>query len=316
MFRTLVVPLDGSQLAERALPYAVRLARAAQGQLILMRAALAPPPVALDGTNWERDQLAAVEEAEDYLRGVAESLAGQVPTQITAPYGHPVAEILKTVAEYKADGIVIATHGRTGFAHLLYGSVTEAILHNSSVPVFTVYARPGQAPAEPFSPYTARIVVPQDGSQYDAPALQAAVSILGLRGEITLVSVIAPPEHIEKDEYGQVIAYLDQQMEARQYEARDYLNGVAAELRARPLPITVGVDVRVGDPASGIILAAIDAAADLIVMSTHGRTGIRRAVMGSVAGTVLRTGNTPVLLVHPQLPAAADSATHEFAVRV
>jgi nucleotide-binding universal stress UspA family protein len=303
MFRTLVVPLDGSLLAERALPYAVRLAQVGRGRLILMRAALAAPPVSLEGTNWERDQLAAVDEAEAYLRQVADGLARQVPVEVSAPYGHAAHEILETAARFEADGIVIATHGRTGFAHLLYGSVTESVLANSMVPVFTVYARPGQAPAPPFSPFSARVLVPQDGSPYDAPAVNTAVSILGLRGEITLVTVVPPAEQVERDEFGRVLAYLDQQMEARQYEARDYLNGIADELRGRPLPISVNVDVRVGDPASGITLAAIDSVADLIVMSTHGRTGIRRAVLGSVAGTVLRTGDTPVLLVHPQTPA-------------
>jgi nucleotide-binding universal stress UspA family protein len=299
MFRTLVVPLDGSGLAERALPYAVQLARVGQGRLILMRAALAPAPVSLDGASWERDQVAAMGEAEAYLRGVAENLQAHAPVEITVQYGHASPEILDTVTRFNADAIVMATHGRTGFAHLLYGSVAEMVLANSPVPVFTVYARPGQAPASPFTPSTARVVVPQDGSENDAPALQAAVNMIGPGGEITLVTVVPPPGQVERDENGHVLAYLDQQIEARQYEARDYLTPIASALHARPQPIKASIDVRVGDPASGINLAAIDVAADLIVMATHGRTGIRRAILGSVAGTVLRTGNTPVFLVHP-----------------
>ena len=82
-------------------------------------------------------------------------------------------------------------------------------------------------------------------------------------------------------------------------------------MRERPLPIPVKVDVRVGDPASGIAMAAIDESADLIVMATHGRTGIRRAVLGSVAGTVLRAGPTPVLLVHPRLQTRVEAETQE-----
>lgn len=167
-----------------------------------------------------------------------------------------------------------------------------------------VYARPGQAPATPFSPRSARLLVPQDGSPNDAPAVRAALSIIGDEGDITLVRVVPPAEHIQRDEHGHILAYLDQQEEAERMEARDYLNGVAAELRMRPQPVAVKVDVRVGDPAGRIALAAIEEAADLIVMSTHGRTGIRRAVLGSVAGTVLRSTPTPILLVHPtQAPA-------------
>jgi nucleotide-binding universal stress UspA family protein len=203
----------------------------------------------------------------------------------------------------------MATHGRTGFDHLLYGSVTEAVLAASEVPVFAVYARPGEAPPPPFSPETARVVVPQDGSAYDAPALAAALDMLGARGEITLVSVVKPPTAVELDENGRVLAYLDQQEEAHRLEARDYLTNIAAQLRSRARTIEVRVDVRVGDPTSGIAMAAIDATADLIVMATHGRTGIRRALLGSVAGTVLRTGYTPVLLVHPQHIDVAGAST-------
>jgi nucleotide-binding universal stress UspA family protein len=105
-----------------------------------------------------------------------------------------------------------------------------------------------------------------------------------------------------RDDSGRrVLAYLDQQEEALTREARDYLAGVAEPLRNGPTPITVKIDVRVGEPVSGIAMAALDTHADLIVMATHGRTGIQRAMLGSVAGTVLRTACSPVVLVHPNV---------------
>ena len=79
MFRTLAVPLDGSALAERALPYAIRLAQAAQGRLILVRAALAAPPARPDGSNWKDEQQQAISVAEKYLREMAESVSGRLP---------------------------------------------------------------------------------------------------------------------------------------------------------------------------------------------------------------------------------------------
>lgn len=303
MFRTLVVPLDGSAPAERALPYAIRLAQAGQSRLILTRAAIAPAPRSLDGSEWERDQAQAIAEAEEYLNLMAESVSGQVSAVDTVvPYGHPVGQILETAARVQADGIVMATHGRTGFAHLLYGSVTEAILANSQLPVFVVYARPGEAAPPAFSPYNARVLVPQNFSDYDAPALQAALQIVGQRGELILVTVIPPPERVQRDEAGRVLAYLDQEEESDRLQAHDQLSKIADGLRDRRVPLRVKIDVRVGDPASGIAMAALDEGADAIVMATHGRTGLRRAVRGSVAGTVLRTGSTPVLLVHPYAP--------------
>jgi nucleotide-binding universal stress UspA family protein len=315
VFRTLVVPLDGSTLGERALPYAIRLAQATQGRLILMRAALAPARRTLDGFEWELDQEQAVAEAEHYLSEMAESVSGQVSAvETVAPYGHPAARILETAGHYEADGVVMATHGRTGLPHLLYGSVTESVLANSDAPVFVVYARPGEQPAPPFSPCTAHVLVPQDISAYDAPALHAALEMLGPRGDLVLMTVIPPPERVARDEFGHVIAYLDQQEEADRLRARDYLCRIAAGLGDRPVPIQVKVDVRVGDPASGIAMAALEASADLIVMATHGRTGLRRAVLGSVAGTVLRTVSTPVLLVHPHAPTKSKAEPQEASV--
>ncbi|MBV8719564.1 MAG: universal stress protein [Chloroflexi bacterium] len=301
MVRTVVVPLDGSQLAERALPYAVRLAQASAARLVLMRAALAPPPQSLDGSDWEVLQSDALAEATRYLLETARTLSGQVSAVETiAPYGHAADKIIETIQRYDADAVVMATHGRTGFAHVLYGSVTESILSRSDVPVFAVYARPGEKPLAPLTPEKARLLVPQDGSAYDAPALQTALNMLGPGGEIVLMTVAEPPQHVERDESGRrVLAYLDQQEEARTREAREYLNSVLAELRNQDVHVPMKVDVRLGDPVSGILMAAIDSQADLIVMATHGRTGIRRAVLGSVAGQVLRTGRTPVVLVHP-----------------
>jgi nucleotide-binding universal stress UspA family protein len=305
MFRRLVVPLDGSQLAERAVPYAIRLAQASHARLVLMQAVLSPPSPSLDGGDWERGQLAAIEEGRQYLTDMAESMSGQVDAvEIATPYGRPAAKILQTVEEYEADGVVMTTHGRTGFDHLLHGSVTEAVLARCSVPVFVVHTRPGEAAAPTLSPASARLLVAQDGSSFDGPVLDAALNILGPRGEIVLVMVAAEAQHVLRDDTGRhVLAYIDQQEESLTREAREYLREVAEPLRKRPAPINVKIEVRIGDPASGIAMAAIDREADLIVMATHGRTGINRALFGSVAGTVLRTACTPVVLLHPSVPA-------------
>src|SRR5437016_5997404 len=132
MFNTLLVPLDGSALAERALPYAVRFAAERGDRLVLTRAALAPPPSGLD---WERQQVDVMEEATAYLSDVAEKVATRVPATTAPLYGHAADAILAAVEQFSVDSIVLATHGRTGLAHLLHGSVAEAVLTRSPVPV-------------------------------------------------------------------------------------------------------------------------------------------------------------------------------------
>lgn len=303
MFNTLLVPLDGSELAERALPYAVRFAAERGGRLVLTRAALAPPPSGLD---WERQQMAVLEEATAYLSRVAEKVATRVPVTTAPAYGHAADAIIAGVEQFSVDSIVMATHGRAGLAHLLHGSVAEAVLTRSPVPVFVVFARPGEAAAPPFASASARILVPLDGSDFAETALAAALEIVGGSGELVLSTVAPAPDHVERDEHGRVRAYLDQQVPAIEREARDYLKTVETQLKRLRPEVRVTLDVRIGDPAPGIAMAEIACGADLVVMATHGRTGIRRAVLGSVAGAVLTTGSVPVLLVSP-----AASAHHQ-----
>jgi len=95
MFHTLLVPLDGSELAERAVPYAIRLAQASHARLVLMQAVLAPPPATLDGADWERIQVDAIAEVSTYLEEMAESMSGQVDAvEIATPYGRAADKIL------------------------------------------------------------------------------------------------------------------------------------------------------------------------------------------------------------------------------
>ena len=180
MFRTLIVPLDGSEQAERALPYAVRLAETGDGRLVLVRAALGPPP---SGQNWEDQQTAAVDEANEYVAEVARKLATRVPVATAAPYGHAADRILESVQHFDADAIVMTTHGRTGLAHLLRGSVAEAVLAQSHVPVLLLHTRPGEAAAAPFDVSSARVLVPLDSSPFSETAVPVATSLLGGAGE-------------------------------------------------------------------------------------------------------------------------------------
>jgi nucleotide-binding universal stress UspA family protein len=296
MFRTLMVPLDGSDQAEQALPFAVRLARASGARVALVRSVLGPPP---SGFDWERQQLDAVREAEAYIADAAAKVATRVEVITSTPYGEAVHALLESVQQVQADAIVMTTHGRTGFSHLLHGSVAEAVLAQSPVPVYLVHTRDRDEVTGPADPNSARILVPLDGSPFSEAALPVALHMLGPAGEIVLVTVVAPPDHVERDEAGRVRAYLDQQEESFKRDAFDYLREVLAQLTKNDPDLHVTIDIRVGDPAAGIVMAEVDRGADLVVMSTHGRTGFGRAMMGSVAGEVVRTGSVPVMLVGP-----------------
>jgi nucleotide-binding universal stress UspA family protein len=306
MFRKLIVPLDGSDSAECALPYAVRLARAGQGGITLVQVAFAQPPMVVEGVDWGQDQAEALEDAGRYLRAIAERIADQVPVEtVVVPNGNPALQILDQVRHLGADGIVMATHGRTGLAHLLYGSVAETVIAETAVPVFLVHARPGKPAVPSFDPLASRLMVPLDGSSFAEAALQLAFDLLGPAGELVLVTVVQPPDHVLRDNSGRVLAYLDQQAEAHFREGLCYLENVAHRLRQTHPDLHVSLDVRLDKPSTGIIAAAAERAVDLVVMATHGRTGLRRDAVGSVAGDVLRIGIAPLLLVRPVVEATA-----------
>jgi nucleotide-binding universal stress UspA family protein len=306
MFRTLIVPLDGSEQAERALPYAVRLAQSGGGRVVLVRAGLGPPP---SGQDWERQQVAAIDEASAYLTEVAEKLATRVPVATSAQYGHAAEQILQSVQQYDGDAIVMTTHGRTGLAHMMHGSVAEAVVAQSQVPVLVLHTRPGEAAAAPFDVGTARILLPLDGSALSETAVPVAASMLGIAGELVLVTVVELPEHVKRDDYGNVIAYVDQQEGVVRQQGLDYLRGIARTITASAPDLHVTCDVRLGSPGEGIITAEIERVVDVVVMATHGLTGVRRSFTGSVAGQVVREGHTPVLLVPPHTFASAPVTT-------
>jgi len=302
MFRTLVVPLDGSELAERALPYATALADASDGRLVLVRVAIAAPPASLDGATWVQEQTDAVAEAETYLAEIAGKLRPRVAVDTHVPYGKAALRIVEAIAAVDADAVVMATRGRTGVKHLLLGSVTEGVIADGDVPVFVTYARSGEMPQTTFDATRARIIVPLDGSGLAEAAIAPAVSMLGSAGELTLVTVVTPPDHVQRDDYGRAVAYLDQQEESLKREARDYLHTVVQRLQQEHPALQVSTDVRFGESAASIVMASADHVADLVVMASHGRTRVSRAVHGSVTGEVLREGITPVMVVHPHAP--------------
>jgi nucleotide-binding universal stress UspA family protein len=312
MPRPLLLTLDGSELAERALPYAVQLGLARRTRLVLLRAVVAPLAT---GFDWEHQQLEAVEAAEKYLAEIAQQVAALGPrVETVVAYGPAAPEILRVSRDVEAAQVIMATHGRTGLKHLLYGSVAEAVLAGSDRPVFLVHARPGDATGFMFNPGAPRVMVTLDGSPFAEAALGPAIEFAGPQGELLLLRCMPPPDGVLRDENSEVVAYLDQLEQDARREATVYLQGVAERIGRQVPGLRVRQAVLIGQPAPSIVEAATDHVVDLVVMASHGRTGIGRAVLGSVAGRVLQWGSTPLLLVHP--PALVPTAAPELELAV
>ncbi len=280
MYRTLLVPLDGSAFSVRALPTATTLARHLGVKLILMRAVLAP---VAPGEDPVAARIQAVDEVQTYLSGLAASYAEQgLNVEISLPYGDAAELILEGISLHAADLVVMCTHGRSGLGRWLYGSVAEKVLAQSPTPVLLI--RPtGEASRFELQPEQASLLVPLDGSAFAETALPHAAALArAFGGTILLLRVVEPP----------LAAY-----EGSYREAASYLEEVAQRLRATGL--SVQTYVRRGAPADIIAYWGEETKADLIVMATRGRTGIARVLLGSVALEVVRRSPWPIMLVRP-----------------
>jgi nucleotide-binding universal stress UspA family protein len=275
MYGTLLVPLDGSESAEAALPNALRFARGADSEIVLVRAegsSLLEAPVI---------EPAFLEQATAYVERVARRLAAEgARVRSVVRAGSPARVIQDVAEEQGASLIAMSTHGRTGLAYLAMGSVAELVMRSSPIPVllrrsFAEGGAPWGLTSRPFE----RLLVPLDGSRL-ADAILPHVEAVAARfnSRVELVHVRAPEaEPLET---------------AR---AMEQLKTVHDALAAR------GIEARVlheeGDPAVVILDLARVHLADLIAMTTHGRSGVSRLVAGSVTQEVLRQSRVPLLVM-------------------
>jgi nucleotide-binding universal stress UspA family protein len=285
---TILVPLDGSPLAERALPYAVRIASAMGAQLRLVRACVAAPPVLLDSGAAVRVAIAvhaaelhdarrAMDQQVAALRSVGASVDGVVHS------GDAPDVILGEAQACGADLIVMTTHGRGGLTRALYGSVADAVLRRSTVPVLLV---PEAVPPSAEAGYPGRIVVALDGSSLAEASLRPALGLARAGGgRLELLRVVDPPEGLGKHAF----------LRAERAKAYRYLRVQAK--RVGDAGVEAAVHVRVGPVVATILAAADQLDAGLIAAGTHGRGGLSRLVMGSVATGLVEHSKVPLLLV-------------------
>jgi nucleotide-binding universal stress UspA family protein len=303
MSPTLLVPLDGSPLAARAVPYAVAAARHSGGRLILMRV-LMPPGSLREPVVQEPVARADLERVAAQARADTQGLP--VDIEITSSLlGNVADNILVHARKRGADLVILSTHGRGGLGRWLYGSVADEVLRRADVPLLLVPPACERAWPRDSGP---RMLVALDGSALSNQALgPITATARALGAEIVLLRVIAPSG-------AEAAAYLYEDRQAEEAEARKSLELAADRLQSEGLKVST--QTAVGVPWARIIAAAHDVGADLVAMATHGRSGVARTVMGSVATETLRHTTVPLLLVplaavgdaqHP--PAEASAST-------
>lgn len=290
MSLTVLVPLDGSPLAARALPFAARLASAGGGCVVLahVRAALS------SDTHPEYDPTQDVENLRQ--EGLtATSLVYCAPSE-------GVDEVLElAIREAGANLVVMSTHGRSGLGQTVFGSVAGRLIRRAEVPVVLVSSR-CEVSEETRPP--SQILVPLDGSPLAEQALHHAAGLASLLGaEILLVRALSPVLHPRYRGDKLVLSCADF---VEVEDAWRYLAACADGLRADGH--RVSIRVLVGSPSVAIADAARAEGMDLIVMTTHGRGGFSRFVLGSVADGLVPRADVPILLIRSGVALRAASA--------
>jgi nucleotide-binding universal stress UspA family protein len=315
MHNAILVPLDGTSFAEAALPVAMSLAR--RDHLPLRLVTVWEPYLGLYDVS---GGLALVEREEHRQR---HRYMAETARRVQEASGRPVSveyhkgragEILPALPESgEVDLVVMSTHARGALASATLGSVADQMVRRCSVPVLLV--RPDSKRSvqlEPAGPIR-RILVPLDGSELAERALQESVlTSPGEPVEITLLRLLAfpltPAERAVKAVDGRIVR-------AERVRAEAYLESVARWLE----PWNCRVTIRASEEASPWTGIADFAAAnkfDLIAMTTHGRGGAARLLLGSIANRVVRSSTVPVLLFHPERAASPWRDVEQLAGQV
>jgi nucleotide-binding universal stress UspA family protein len=313
MVRSILVPLDGSKFSEWSLPPALAIARRTGAQLELVTVTVpVPPSVAGQIPDYDAAwESAASKQASSYLNALVERIArsGGVVVHATLRRGNVAPTLLKHAQDAGCDLVVMTTHGRGPLSRLWLGSVADAVVRHSSLPVMLIRPEEDQEVDLARERLFRHVLVPLDGSSYSAAALAAATAIGELAwGEYTLLEVIQPAFVLVPSFGAETAPYFNESLLNEQRAAAEkYLAGTAEQLRNRGYSVeTVVRDA--GSTAAAILDYAASNPIDLIAMATHGRGGLGRLLLGSVADKVVRAATAPVLLVRPRGHAAADEA--------
>jgi len=297
MYKRMLVPLDGSEVAEVVLPYARKLAGRLGIEVILLH-------ISSQGLKDFHPMTQA------YIEHVANIIKTGAISPITVRgdlvIGYPSDEILRYAEEKKVDLIVVASHGRSGRKRSEMGSVAERVLRSAKTPVLLVPA--SEPNAVPFDQWPTReLIVPLDGSELAETVLPHVEELAGKGGlsyaKVVLVRACEPPAmptYYSPElsamplHWGQ---YAQQETARCKQVSTEYLGNIENRLKAKG--IEVRSEVLVGKASDEVVNYVNKNPHSLIVMATHGRSGLSRLVYGSVALNILVGVSNPILVIKP-----------------
>lgn len=294
-----LVPLDGSRLAESVLPVVQQMASHLHAQVILLHILEEHPPTTIHGEPHLHD----VVHAQAYLDQVARGLrSSTLPVEIHVhpdKEGNVARSIVQHAQEMNADLVIMCTHGHGGLRELLFGSNAQQALQQGTQSVLLLFPREDGS-LSPF--HLQRILVPLDGSSAHEPALQVAIAFAHAFGAELHLVLVVPTLATLSGEQAAAGLLLPTTMRAvldlSQQGAADYLAQAVARCHAEG--VIAQAEVLRGDVVPSVLGLAERLNIDLIVMASHGRTGLAAFVTGSVAPRITGRRIRPLLLVRAE----------------
>ncbi|HEU5089312.1 MAG TPA: universal stress protein [Roseiflexaceae bacterium] len=317
MYRSILVPLDGSALAEQVLPLACDLAQHSGAVLDLVHVHLlyTAAPIAYADVPVIDENLRSLarQQEQTYLERTRDRLLEQFELQIrvalldaseTDIRDQTIPQIITSyAAAHDADLLLMTTHGRGGIARLWLGSVADELVRSCPIPLLLVHTHEaGGAP--PRLSGIQKILVTLDGSPLSEQILEPVGKLGALaRANYTLLQLVVPHILIRSVPFASSVDFDEEDTQHHLAEARNYLEEVAHRMRLAGQ--VASVEARPAENVASAILESVDDHhADLLALATHGRSGLVRLVLGSVADKVVRAASVPVLLYRPSVAAS------------
>ncbi len=295
MYEKILVPLDGSELAEVALPYAEEMAGKLGSEVTLLHVC-----ESAEAQYHHMHQLYIQKMVASTKRGAKKYSEKPDDKAITVRSsilsGHPAEQIVDFAEKQHIDLIVIATHGWSGIRRWVLGSVADKVVRATKRPVALIRAK--GVHHHTFAEGTLKkTLIPLDGSKEGEAVIPYVEELASrLKGEVVLLHVVPSPSPVYAVPGETVqIPYTQAEVELLKVDAGSYLEKIANAFKDKH--IEVKFEVKAGNTGNEIIKLADKVHADLVAMSTHGWSGITRWALGSTADKVLNAGNTPLLLV-------------------
>ena len=292
-FSRILIPLDGSNLAESVLPFSVAMAARLQATIVLLHIIEEHAPQTVHG----EPHLHTVADAEQYLLKLASRYGSSI---ICEHHVHGTEEdnvagsIASHISELKADMVVLCTHGGSGLRRVVSGSIAQQVLRKATAPVLIMRPRLENAATAIKS-----ILVPLDGTHASERAVQTAAYLArACDASLSLVTVVPTVETVKGNRTAAARMsplMTAEVLNAEEEQSRVYLEGIAADLRGQG--IAVNAVVRRGNTVPTLAEAAAQTPTDLIIIATHGRAGLNAMWTGSVTATLIARVAQPTLML-------------------